>query len=84
MGLPRPLFNLFSSFQTNITISTTNVKNVHQVYGAVIRTHDLEHESPHLTTRPGLSPHFIVCAPFPDELSKEFLCCLVAAVEDNI
>ena len=24
MGKPRPLFNLFSSFQTHITISTTN------------------------------------------------------------
>ena len=36
MNLPRPLF------QTNITIFTINyVKNVHQVYGAEIRTHNL-------------------------------------------
>ena len=32
-----------------------NVKNVHPVYGAGIRTHDLwKHESPPITTRPGL------------------------------
>ena len=44
MGHPRPLFRLFSSFQTNITILTTNIgmwKNVHPVYGAGIRTHNL-------------------------------------------
>ena len=35
-------FHLFSSFQTNITIlQQINVKNVHPVYGARIRTHDL-------------------------------------------
>ena len=44
MFLDRPsrsLFHLFSSFQTNITIFTTNVKNVHPVFGAWNRTHDL-------------------------------------------
>ena len=43
MGQPRPLFHLFSSFQTNITNFTTNrcMKNVHPVYYAGIRTHDL-------------------------------------------
>ena len=43
MGQPRPLFHLFLSFKTHITNFTTNsyVKNVHPVYGAGIRTHDL-------------------------------------------
>ena len=40
MDNPRPLFCLFSSFQTNNTILTT-VKNVYPVYGAGIQTHDL-------------------------------------------
>ena len=40
IGHPRPLFSLFSSFQTNITISTTkNVKNVHP---GGIRNHGLQ------------------------------------------
>ena len=45
MGHPRPLFRLFSSFQTNITILTTNICGkcyVHPVYGAGIRTHNLQ------------------------------------------
>ena len=39
----RPLFHLFSSFQTNILqfFQQIFVKNVHPVYGAGIRTHDL-------------------------------------------
>ena len=43
MGQLRPLFHLFSSFQRHITIFTKkiNVKNVHPVYSAGIRTHDL-------------------------------------------
>ena len=46
MGHPRPLFSLFSTFQANITIFTTNyVKNVHPVYGAGIRTHNLQNMS---------------------------------------
>ena len=54
MGIPRPLFHLFSSFQTHITNFTTNM-NVN------IRWWDsnswpLEHESPPITTRPGLPP----------------------------
>ena len=65
MGHPCPLFHLFSSFQTNIPILTTKyVKKcyVHQVY--VYRHSNpqpLEHESPPITTRPGLPPNtFIV------------------------
>ena len=41
MGHPRPLFHLFSSFQTNITIFTTNIcekMSDHPVYGAFINT----------------------------------------------
>ena len=46
MGIPRPLFCLFLSFLTNITILTKiNVKNVHPVYGAVIQTHNLQNKS---------------------------------------
>ena len=44
MGHPRPLFHLFSPFQTNITILKTNKWekcNVHPVYGAGIQTHNL-------------------------------------------
>ena len=61
-GPSRPLFHLFLYFQTNITIFTTKiyVKNFHPVYGAGIPTHDLQdHESPPITTRPGLRPQFI-------------------------
>ena len=61
MGQPRPLFHLFSSFQTHITNFTTNRygKKVHPVY---LRCWDSnsrpwEHESPPITTRPGLPPN---------------------------
>ena len=33
IGHSRPIYLLFSSLQTNITIFTTNVKNVDAVYG---------------------------------------------------
>ena len=42
-GHSRPLFRLFSSFQTNITILTTNISEKchdHPVYGTCIQTHD--------------------------------------------
>ena len=49
MGLPRPLFNLFSSLQTNISILTQQnyVKKcyVHPVYGVGIRAHNLRNMS---------------------------------------
>ena len=47
MGQSRPLFCLFLSFQTNITIFTTNIceQNVHPVYCSRIRTHDLQDTS---------------------------------------
>ena len=42
MGQPWPLFHLLSSFQTHITIFSTNkCENVHPVHGAGIGTHDL-------------------------------------------
>ena len=58
MGQPRPLFRLFSSFQTNITIFTTNKW---EKYPFSIQRWDsnprpLEYESPPMTTRPGLPP----------------------------
>ena len=58
MGRPRPLFNLFSSFQTNITIlQQINVKKC----PSSIQCWDSnpwlsEHVSPPITTRPGLPP----------------------------
>ena len=59
MGQPRPLFNLFLSFQTHITNFATNryVKK----YPSSIHCWDsnaqpLEHESTPITTRPGLPP----------------------------
>ena len=44
---PGLFFVYLQSFQTNITIFTTNIceKNVHPVYGAGIRTHDLRNVS---------------------------------------
>ena len=39
MGHPRPLFRLFSSFQTILQfLPQINMKNAHPVYGAGIRT----------------------------------------------
>ena len=41
-AFPGLFFNLLSSFQTQIKIlQQMNVKNVHPVYGAGIRTHNL-------------------------------------------
>ena len=57
LGQPRPLFYLFSSFQTHIiTIFTTNKR---EKCPSSIRCRDsnsrpLEHESSPITTRPGL------------------------------
>ena len=59
LAKPGLFFCLFSSFQTLITNFRTNryVKKcyVHLVHGAGIQT--LEHESPPINTRPGLTPH---------------------------
>ena len=48
MGQPQPLFHFFRLFK-HITNFTTNiyVKNVHPVYSAGIRTHDLWNMSSH-------------------------------------
>ena len=43
MGQPRPLFRLFLVFSNK----QYNLKNVHQVYGTGIRTHDLLNMSRH-------------------------------------
>ena len=48
IGHPRPLFDFFSSFQSNIKILTINKCEkcyVHPVYGVGIRTHDLQNMS---------------------------------------
>ena len=50
MGQTRPLFRLFSVFSNKQTVQflqQINVKNVHPVYGAGIRTHDLSNMSRH-------------------------------------
>ena len=61
MGHPRPLFRLFLSFQTNITILTTNIREK-MLRPSSLRCRDsnprpLEHESPPKSTRPGLPPN---------------------------
>ena len=58
MGQPRPLFIYFHLFKRTLQfLQKINVKNVHPVYGAGIQTlRPLEHESPPITTRPGLLP----------------------------
>ena len=54
MGHPRPLFCLFSSFQTNITHFTTNIceKCPSSVRCWDSNPRTSEHESPHITTWP--------------------------------
>ena len=56
MGQPRPLFNLFSSFQTHITIFTTNKceKCTSSIQYRDSNSQPLEHESHPITTRLGL------------------------------
>ena len=58
MGQLRPLFQLFLSFQTHITIFTTSKC---EKYPSIIWCQDsnsrpLKHESPPITTSPGLPP----------------------------
>ena len=64
MGQPRPLFRLFSSFQTKIPIFTTN--KCEQCPSSIRRWYSnpqhLDNESPPITTRPGLIAHFYICA----------------------
>ena len=57
MGQPRPLFRLFSSFQTNISILTTNKceKCPSSIRRRDSNAQPSDYESPHFT-RPGLPP----------------------------
>ena len=56
MGQPLALFRLFSVFSNNF-YNKFMWKNVHPVYGAGIRTHNLRNVSLPITTRPGLPPY---------------------------
>ena len=58
MGHPWSLFPLFSSFQANITILTTNKweKCQSSIWCLDSNPRPSKHESPSVTTRPGLSP----------------------------
>ena len=59
MGQPRPLFNSFSSFQTNTSNFTTNMyvkKCPSRIRCRDSNSWPLEHEPPPITTRPGLPP----------------------------
>ena len=69
MGQPRPLFNLFSSFQTNITILTTNKceKCPSSIWDSNLQPSD--YESPPLSTRPGL-PFSCLRFPHPEKAEK--------------
>ena len=62
MGQPRPLLRLFSTFQSNITISTTNKceKCPSSKRRWDSNPRPLEHESPPITTRPGLPPNKLI------------------------
>ena len=58
MAQPRPLFHLFSSFQTQITIFISNKceKCPSIMWCQDSNSQLLAHESPPITTRPGLPP----------------------------
>ena len=59
MGHSQPLFRLFSFFQTNISIFTTNIcekMSIQQVRCWQSNSQHSVHESPPITTRPGLPP----------------------------
>ena len=58
MGQPRPLFHLFSSLQTHITILTTNKceKYPSSIWCWDSNSRPSDDESTHITTRAGLSP----------------------------
>ena len=57
-GQPRLLSHLFSSFQTQITIFTTNKyeKSPSSIWCRDSKSQPLKHESPTITTIPGLPP----------------------------
>ena len=58
MGQPQSLFNLFSSFQTHITIFTTNkCESSSSILCQDSNSQPSEHESPPITTRPELLPY---------------------------
>ena len=59
----RPLFHLFSFFQTNITILTTNQceKCPSSIRRQDSNSQPSDYESPPLTTRPGLPPAVLFC-----------------------
>ena len=72
---PRPLFHLLPSFQTHITNFTTNMyvkKCPSSIWCRDLNSRPLEHESPPITTRPGLPPHrnfvFVVYSQRPKDL----------------
>ena len=58
MGHPWPLFRLFQSFKTNIAIFTTDIceKCPSSIQCWDLNPRRSEHESPPITTRPGLLP----------------------------
>ena len=57
-GPSQPLFRSFSSFQTNITIFTTNVeKCTSSIQCRDLNSQPFEYESPPITTRTGLPPN---------------------------
>ena len=64
MGQPRPLFHLFLSYQTHITIFTVNKceKCPSSIRCWDSNSRPLEHESPPITTTPGLPPNwYFIC-----------------------
>ena len=66
-GQPRPLFNLFSSFQTHIKIFRTNKseKCPSSIWCRDSNSWSLERQSPPITTRPGLLSNILLYLPSP-------------------
>ena len=59
MAQPRPLFFMYATFQTHITNFTTNryvEKCPSSIWCWDLNSRPLKHESPPITTRPGLLP----------------------------
>ena len=77
IGQPRQLFHLFLSFQRHIiTIFTTNKceKCPSSIWCRDSNSRPLEHESPPITTRPGLTPKLYVN--FVIKLESKWMVCL--------
>ena len=81
VGLPRHLFNLFSFFQTQITIFTTNKSEKNSIQYTVLgfKLTTFGNESLPITTRPGLPSSIKFIYPSYKECKDNFLGAVVVA-----